>query len=133
MVRITAIFVSKRILFFILRKCWRRFDFWIWLRHRFFSRLWSYTLMGEMWYFGGYYTSQIRQVWIVYIHRILNILFRLVKSKVANWSDKEVCLLIFIGVHATHFLNQRHGFFFASPIQLETKEQKHATRKFYII
>ena len=46
------------------------------------------TLMGEMWYFGGWF--QTRQVRIVYIHRISNILFRLVKSKVANWSDKEI-------------------------------------------
>ena len=74
------------------------------------------TLLGEMWYFGGGFTSsQRRQVGIIYIYRILNILFRLVKSKVANWFDKEICLLIFNWVHATHLLNQCHGFFFASP------------------
>ena len=32
------------------------------------------TLMGEMWYFGGY-GSQSRQVWIVDFHRILIISF----------------------------------------------------------
>ena len=36
------IFVSNWILFFILRKCWRRFDFWIWWRCRCPCRLWSY-------------------------------------------------------------------------------------------
>ena len=87
------------------------------------------TLMGEMWYFGGHLTSQRRQVWIVYINGILIILFRLVKSKVANWSDKEIYLLIFNMVHATHFLNQIQGFFFASACIVE----RHATRKLIIL
>ena len=42
MVRITAVFLSEQFLFLILRKCWRRFDFWIWSRYRCRFWLWSY-------------------------------------------------------------------------------------------
>ena len=86
------------------------------------------TLMGEMWYFGGF-NSDRRQVWIVYIYKILIILFRWVKSKVANWSDKKIYLLILNMVHATLFLNQLQEFFFASAIM----GLKHATRKLIIL
>ena len=40
----------------------------------------------------------------------LIIYFRRVKSKVAHWFDKEICLLISWTAHATHFLNQFHEF-----------------------
>ena len=68
------------------------------------------TLMGEMWYFGGA-GSQGRQVRIVLIVRLFIILFRLVKSKVANWSDTKICHLISWKVHATRSSNQLHEFF----------------------
>ena len=63
MVRIIAIFISKRFLFLIFISGNVDDD----LMFEYGEGTDTYqgcgaTLMGEMWYFGGYYTSQRRQV-----------------------------------------------------------------------